>query len=138
MSWPALRTRPGLRLSWPRLALAAGVAWAAPVPLGALLIGLGALIDRGPDAALQVTGFFLVASVYLSWSGLIAGVPLSVLALRHGWSGWAVALAAGATLGGLATALSGLEASITLPGALVITAAYWLMLRRMTGPALAR
>jgi hypothetical protein len=45
---------------------------------------------------------------------------------------------AAARLGGLATALSGLEASIVLPGALVIAAAYWLMLRRMTGPALAR
>jgi hypothetical protein len=137
MSWPALRTRAGLRLSWPRLALAGAIAWAAPVPLGALLIGLGALLRQAPEAPLQVTGFFLVASAYLSWAGLLVGVPLSVLALRRGWAGWAVALGTGAALGAAAGLATGLEAGIVLPGALVIAAVYWLALRRMTGPALA-
>ncbi|MFP4569672.1 hypothetical protein [Rhodosalinus sp.] len=140
MNWPARRTRPGLRAGPARLGLAALVAYLAPVPPGMLLLWLGTLVEQGPPAASYIAshGFFLLASLYLSWAGLLVGVPLSILALRTDWAGWAVALGTGAVLAAGVSHLTGLEPDIVLPGALLIAATYWLALRRMIGPALAR
>lgn len=102
-----------------------------------LLLWLGNLVEQGPPTASYIAshGFFPLASLYLSLAGLLVGVPLSVLALR---AGWAVALGTGTALALGASLATGLEPEIVLPGALFIAAAYWLLLRRMIGPALAR
>ncbi len=49
-----------------------------------------------------------------------------------------MALGTGAVLAAGVSHLTGLEPDIVLPGALLIAATYWLALRRMIGPALAR
>jgi hypothetical protein len=136
VNWPALRTRPGLRAGPARLALAAVVAYLAPIPPGALLLWLGTLVEQGPPTASHVAshGFFLLASLYLSWVGLLVGVPLSVLALRTGFAGWAVALGTGAALAASVSLLTGLEPDIVLPGAMLSAGVYWLVLRGAVGP----
>ncbi len=133
--WPALRTKPVARPPLQRLAAAALAAWIAPPAAGAALLVLGNLLPPGPGpTALSVEGFFLMSSVRLSWAGLLAGVPLSVLALRAGLAGWAVALGAGAALGVGAGLAVGLEPGIVLPGSVMAAAAYWLTLRGAIGP----
>ena len=136
MSWPALRTRPGLRAGPARLALAAVVAYLAPIPPGVLLLWVGTPVEQGPSAASYVAshGVFLLASLYLSWAGLLVGVPVSVLALRTGFAGWAVALGTGAALAAAVSLLTGLEPDIVLPGALLSAGVYWLVLRGAVGP----
>lgn len=99
-----LRSAPrGLALvGWPRLLTAGAVLWLAPVTLGVAAQGLAFLLPPEPALMLAVSGMALVASPLFSWTGWLAALPLSALALHLGWFGWMVAALVGAFSGWLA------------------------------------
>ncbi len=134
MSWPALRTVAGRVPTWRQFALASLITLIAPVVVGASLSILFAPA-HGTDAAigfggaLFIAGFYLAFSFYLSWLGLLVALPLSIMAMRRGFAGWAVALLAGLAVGGLIGAGLGLAPWLTAPAGLIHGGTYWLALR---------
>jgi hypothetical protein len=134
MSWPAFRTPPRAGPGWAAYVGASLITLIAPVLLGAILsVSAGALFgtetEAGLGALLFTAGFFLAFSFYLSWTGLILAIPLAILAFRHGWAGWAMAVLAGISTGAVIYTVFGMEWFITMPAGALFGAVFWLSMR---------
>jgi len=127
--WPAVRTSPeAMRAAGLRPFLwAAGTMLLLPLLCGAALLALGSLMPVAPEpsarAIVEGMGLVLVTSGIITAPVAALAVPLSYVAARRGYGGWAVALLGAVVLGGLAM---GVLAGRPSPGTMISGAAYGL------------